>query len=295
MSFGLLTLPILVHLVRREERVSFAFPSLMFLKRIPVREHRRRSIRHWWLLLLRCLIVALLCIAFAKPFIHWPTEIAGLSSKSRDRIIVLDRSHSMQSGSRWKNAVQVAGDEIDALGSGDRAALVLFDQDTLLTQKLTSHRAALHEALARAETGDGHTDLTGAISRASALLENSSAAIREIVLISDFQRSGVDSTGQARIAPGIQIIPRTVTGGGEANAAVAAVKLARKALGAGDAVELTARIVTGRNVNGGCCPWPPANPAMQYSAWCSRRTKSRGYASISATMDWKRTTVFVCW
>jgi hypothetical protein len=254
MSFGLLTplflaglaavaIPILVHLVRREERVSFAFPSLMFLKRIPVREHRRRSIRHWWLLLLRCLIVALLCIAFAKPFIHWPTEIAGLSSKSRDRIIVLDRSHSMQSGSRWKNAVQVAGDEIDALGSGDRAALVLFDQDTLLTQKLTSHRAALHEALARAETGDGHTDLTGAISRASALLENSSAAIREIVLISDFQRSGVDSTGQARIAPGIQIIPRTVTGGGEANAAVAAVKLARKALGAGDAVELTARIV----------------------------------------------------
>ena len=76
MSFGLLTplflaglaaiaIPILVHLVRREEQSSFAFPSLMFLKAIPIHEHRRRTIRHWWLLALRCLIVALLSIAFA--------------------------------------------------------------------------------------------------------------------------------------------------------------------------------------------------------------------------------------
>ena len=85
MSFGLLTplflaglaaiaIPVLVHLVRREEHLSFRFPSLMFLERIPVREHRRRTIRHWWLLLLRCLIVALLSFAFAQPFIDWPTD-----------------------------------------------------------------------------------------------------------------------------------------------------------------------------------------------------------------------------
>jgi len=58
MSVGLLTplflaglaaiaIPVLVHLVRREERMSLRFPSLMFLERIPVREHRRRTIRHW--------------------------------------------------------------------------------------------------------------------------------------------------------------------------------------------------------------------------------------------------------
>ena len=254
MSVGLLTplflaglaaivIPVLVHLVRREERMSFRFPSLMFLERIPVREHRRRTIRHWWLLLLRCLIVALLSFAFAQPFIDWPTDTIGLLSESRDRVILLDRSHSLQSGSRWDDAVKHARDAIDELASGDRAALVLFDHDTLVTQKLTADHASLRTALSSAKIGHGHTDLIAAIERASALLEKSNATIREIVIVSDFQRSAIESGEQSRIAPGIAVIPRPVAGAEEANAAVAAVMLARKALGAGDAVELTPRIV----------------------------------------------------
>lgn len=254
MNFGLLTplflaglaavaIPILVHLVRREERLSFAFPSLMFLKPIPVREHRRRTIRHWWLLALRCLIVALLCFAFAKPFIEWPADVAGVFNKGRDRVIALDRSHSMQAGSQWNDAIKIAGDAIDTLAGGDRAALVLFDHDTLLAQKMTADKASLRTALADAKSGHGHTDLSGAIARANALLEQSDAATREIVLISDYQRTGVESSQLVRIAPGIDIIPHAVADASYANAAVAAVRLQRKALGAGDAVELTARIV----------------------------------------------------
>ncbi len=254
MSFGLLTplflaglaavaIPILVHLVRRDERTSFVFPSLMFLKHIPVREHRRRSIRHWWLLALRCLIIALLCLAFAKPFIEWPTNSVASLGDSRDRVVLLDRSHSMQSESRWDDARVFAAEAIGTLGNGDRAALVLFEHDTLVTQELTSDGAALRGALANAETGHGHTDLNGAIARAGALLAESPATIREIVLISDFQRSAAASGTQARITPGIDIIARSVAGTPKANAAVAAVKLARTPLGAGAAVTLTARIV----------------------------------------------------
>lgn len=236
-------IPILVHLVRREEQAPLAFPSLMFLSAIPVREHRRRSIRHWWLLLLRCLIVALLCLAFAQPFIQWPADRAGAAGGQRDRIILLDRSMSMQAGSQWQNAVVLAGDAIDALSAGDRGALLLFDHDTLLAQELSADHGALRSALAGAQSGDGHTDLAGAIARASALLEESPAAKRDIVVISDFQQSAVASGEALRVAPGIDIIPRPLTEAREANAAVAAVTLHRKALGAGDAVELTARIV----------------------------------------------------
>jgi Mg-chelatase subunit ChlD len=254
MSFGLLTplflaglaaiaIPVIVHLVHREEHMSFAFPSLMFLKRIPIREHRRRTIRHWWLLLLRCLVIALLCLAFAQPFIAWPTDIIASLSDSRDRVVLLDRSHSMQSGSRFDDAKAFAREAIDALGGGDRAALVLFDHDTLVTQKLTPDRDELRAALASADTGDGHTDLAGAIARASALLEKSDAASKEIIVVSDFQKSAVEPGEQPRIAPGIDVIPRPVTASAKANAAVAAVKLAHTALGDGVAVELSARIV----------------------------------------------------
>ena len=49
----------------------------MFLKAIPVREHRRRTIRHWWLLALRCLIIVIICLAFAQPFLELPSEAAA--------------------------------------------------------------------------------------------------------------------------------------------------------------------------------------------------------------------------
>jgi hypothetical protein len=236
-------IPILVHLVRRDERTSFAFPSLMFLKAIPVREHRRRTIRHWWLLALRCLIVALLCFAFAKPFIERANNSVGSSNDNRDRVIVLDRSLSMQSASRWKDAVRKAQEAIDTLDTGDRGALLLFDYETLLAQELTADHALLRQALSASEAGDGNTDLIGAIARGGALLENSNAARREIVLISDFQRSAVESGERGRRAPGVDFVARAVTTGSEVNASVAAVTLARKALGTGDAVELTARLV----------------------------------------------------
>lgn len=254
MSFGLLTplflaglatiaIPILVHLVRREEQSSFAFPSLMFLKAIPIHERRRRTIRHWWLLALRCVIVALLSIAFAKPFIEWSTRNIGSLSDSRDRVVLLDRSHSMRAGSRWDDALRLARDAVDGLDAGDRAGLVLFDHDTVVTQTPTADLASMHAALSTAESGDGHTDLLGAITRAGALLEESDATTREVVLISDFQRTAVEPGAKARLAPGIELIVQTVASDERANAAVADVRIERAPLGDGDAVELSARIV----------------------------------------------------
>lgn len=236
-------IPIIVHLVRREERTSFAFPSLMFLKEIPVREHRRRTIRHWWLLALRCAIIALLCLAFAQPFIEWSSDGFGQPSDGRDRIILLDRSHSMSADDGWEDASRIARDAIDALGPGDRAALLLFDHETLLAEELTSDQATLRAALAGAEAGHGHTDLAAAITRAGALLEESDAATREIVVISDFQRSAATAGQGPRIAAGVGVVPRAVGGGDITNAAVAGVTLERRPLGAGGAVDLDARIV----------------------------------------------------
>ena len=263
MSFGFLTplflaglaavaIPVLVHLVRREERASFAFPSLMFLERIPVREHRRRSIRHWWLLWLRCLIVAMLCLAFAKPFVDWPADMLGALTESRDRVVLLDRSLSMQYGSRWDDALAEVREAVGELGPRDRVSLVLFDHDTLVTHKLATDHAPLKAMLSGLEAGHGHTDIIGAVERAGAILANSNAQIREIVLISDFQRTGIESGDRAGmatgIAPGIDVIPRPISGPEEANATVAAVKLQRKPLGAGDSVALTARIVNAGSV-----------------------------------------------
>jgi hypothetical protein len=83
-----LTIPVLVHLRHKERKDPVRFPSLMFLRRIPFREVRRQQIQHWPLFLLRALAVALLVLAFARPFFRamirrWWRRSAGSRSHHR--------------------------------------------------------------------------------------------------------------------------------------------------------------------------------------------------------------------
>ncbi|HEX5445854.1 MAG TPA: BatA domain-containing protein, partial [Pirellulales bacterium] len=65
-----LSLPLLLHLIRRTPRGRQAFSSLMFLSPSPPRLTRRSRVDHWLLLLLRLAAIALLALAFARPFLR---------------------------------------------------------------------------------------------------------------------------------------------------------------------------------------------------------------------------------
>ena len=238
-----LAVPILVHLVRREDHAAFSFPSLMFLYRIPTREQRQRTIRHWWLLLLRCLIIMLLCIAFAKPFFSVPANSALIDEPRRDRVIALDRSYSMDYSSRWEQALNAARQAISELRPADRGALILFDQETVVASELTLDHESLTAILAGVQPGTGHTDLGRAIEWAGELIEQSDANQRDIVVVSDFQRSGFAAGDPPRVPRGVDVIPRLITGVDGGNAAVAAVELERRRLGDGDVVALITRVL----------------------------------------------------
>ena len=68
--FGALAigLPVLFHLIRRTTRERTIFSSLMFLQPTPPRLTRRSRLEHILLLLLRCLVLCLLALGFARPF-----------------------------------------------------------------------------------------------------------------------------------------------------------------------------------------------------------------------------------
>src|SRR5271167_1135805 len=84
------TLPILFHLFFRLRRQVREFPSLMFFLRIDPRLSAKRKIHEWLILLLRCLFLALLILALARP-------LFGLKSSSEKiaRVILVDNSGSM--------------------------------------------------------------------------------------------------------------------------------------------------------------------------------------------------------
>ena len=63
-----LAAPILVHLVRRTRARKIQFPALVFVRQVPQRTIRRRTLQNVLLLLLRSLAILLIVIAFTRPF-----------------------------------------------------------------------------------------------------------------------------------------------------------------------------------------------------------------------------------
>src|SRR5438477_11726369 len=115
-----IAVPVIIHLIHRERRVVVEFPSLMFLQRIPYRSVRRQKIRHLLLLLLRCLALALLVAAFARPFLQRRQTPIGTTG-ARELVVLLDRSASMGYADRWTKAKDAAKKAVSGLSATDRA------------------------------------------------------------------------------------------------------------------------------------------------------------------------------
>ncbi len=239
-GIALLALPVLIHLVQKQDLGGIGFPSLMFLRRIELRERRRVEIRHWLLLLLRCLLLLLLVLAFARPFFDEPASIDAPVAAGSDSVIVLDRSYSMRLGERFEAARYQAMQLVDAAEPGTRLGLIAFDHETELVSDLSADHARLRELLERETAGLGTTRYKAPLEQAARLLEGSSAARRRIVLLSDF--SGGDTT-LPRIAADIELEPVVVTGGG-ANATLAGVTIGPASPAAADRFALDVDVVS---------------------------------------------------
>src|SRR5262249_17768391 len=124
LGLGALIVPIVVHLRHRERKEPIRFPSLMFLARVPHRSSERRRVTYPWLLLLRALALALLVLAFARPFLRRSADRPAGARSRRALILVLDRSMSMGYRGVWERARDSALGALGRLGPGDQAALI---------------------------------------------------------------------------------------------------------------------------------------------------------------------------
>ncbi len=236
--------PIVVHLTRRQRRNVVHFPSLMFLEKVPYQEQRRRRIQHWFLLSLRALALALLAIAFARPFMQ-DTEIGlGASGGPREVVVLIDQSYSMEPGDQLQTARDGASDIFGGLGPLDRASLVTFAQGARVVARSTSDRARLQTAVDTIRLSSGSTRFGPALKVAQAILEESNLPSGEVYLFSDFQRNGWIGDEGVRLPPGSRFIPRPT--GKEAledNFLVTDVSLPRQSVAGRERVTPTARVV----------------------------------------------------
>jgi hypothetical protein len=71
----LLAVPVVLHLVMRQQPKQLVFPALRFIRQRQDANRRHLQLRHWLLLLLRCLAIALLAAALARPSV--PSMVMG--------------------------------------------------------------------------------------------------------------------------------------------------------------------------------------------------------------------------
>lgn len=190
-ALAAVVVPILVHLRHRERKEPVRFPSLMFLRRIPFRQVRRQQIHHWPLFLIRLSAIALLAVAFARPFLKGAgATVAGADTRSREVVILLDRSASMGYGDRWTRAVDSVRGVITGLAGNDRATLVVFDAEPVVLTRPTRDRPLLEAALDATGAGSAGTRYAPALRAVRDLIAGTELPRREVVLVSDFQRTG---------------------------------------------------------------------------------------------------------
>ncbi|HEU4584300.1 MAG TPA: BatA domain-containing protein [Gemmatimonadaceae bacterium] len=233
--FGLaaLAVPLLVHLTHRERKAVLRFPSLMFLERIPYQAVKRQRIRNLLLFALRCAAVALLALAFARPFLARRSALLGASSGARDVVVLLDRSYSMAYGDRWTRARAAARRAVEGLSGADRGAVVYFDDAAAATGSLTSDRSALLAAVDSVRPTSGGTRYDAALRVAGRILGDTARERREVVLISDAQRAGWSRRELPPLPAGVRLVQVNVGDSVTSDVAVTAVEVRYEGGGAG--------------------------------------------------------------
>ena len=238
-----IVVPILVHLIQRERKNIVAFPSLMFIRKIPYQSVERRRIHNWLLLLMRITAMALLIAAFARPFFSVdPVSAAAAMSGAREVVILLDRSASMGYADHWTKAQTAARNIAASIGGADKATLVLFGTGAEEAVRSTGDSSLIEAAIGAATVSSDATRYAPALRLAQSLLARSPLPRKEAILISDFQKSGWERQEEISLPEGATLTPISVATPETANLAVTSVRFQRTSFSGEERVMVSAGV-----------------------------------------------------
>jgi hypothetical protein len=181
-GFLAIAVPVTLHLMARQVPKTIHFPSLRFITRDKLETQSKRGIRDFFLLLMRCLIIAAIVLAFAKPFMEEEQEVGVVSDK--EIVVLLDASVSMnRKGAlveiQKKLKEMISDDESVALivsGSGVLGRFPATDKDSFFKQLLD----------VKMSTQEGHHE--GALNDALGLF-NKTSKQKKLIIVSDFRQN----------------------------------------------------------------------------------------------------------
>jgi hypothetical protein len=216
----LLAVPYIIHRIRRPERETMPFSSIMFIPNAPREIIERRRIQHILLMLLRMFVFLLLAFAFARPVWRVLAASDGETGPAR-HLVMLDTSYSMQAPGVFDRAKEAARAVIGKVPSDEPVAVMTFDERQMIAAPYTSTEEidagtppAARRAIEMAAPTLFATNYVGALEAAQRLLLGTQRLTLEdapserliLHVISDFAKAGMpsDATGW-KLSPSIEL------------------------------------------------------------------------------------------
>ncbi|MFN5743917.1 MAG: BatA domain-containing protein, partial [Planctomyces sp.] len=219
----LAAIPLLLHMLRRTPAVRMPFSLVRFLSPTLPKTTRRSRIENWPLMLLRILAVALIALAFSRPFQRIAVTQDSAAPAGRRSAILLDSSASMRRDGIAESLLLQFREQTAALQPADILSVSSFAQTTrtlLTADEWRQTDPASRTALLQRVEQQWQPDWT-ATHLDSAMLEAAEEVSRErlgessdaasVIVITDFQEgSRLDALRSSAWPDGVRLELRPV-------------------------------------------------------------------------------------
>ena len=183
-------IPLILHLLNRERARQLIFSTVRFIQMSHQTNVRRHKLKRLLLLLMRILMLALLGLAFARPFFAADPVFTQKTGGKRNVVIIVDTSYSMRYKGVFETARKEAIKLLDGLDASDAACLILSSDNARVVAPLGSEFSHIRTALGSAETTYEHTDYLDALQTADEILQPIPIGEKQVYLIGDMQKRG---------------------------------------------------------------------------------------------------------
>lgn len=197
--------PLIIHLLNRRRHRETEWAAMRFLL-AAVRKHSRRiRIEQWLLLAVRVLIVVLVVLAVADPYLT-RAGLQFVAGQRTHKVLVIDASYSMAYGpadkSRFDRAKEMAARIVDESSQGDGFTLLLLAAPPRVVVGTPAfERHDVLAEIANLKRFDGAADLPATLVKVEEIVE---AARREFPRLARVEVYLLSDLGRNTWAPGLR-------------------------------------------------------------------------------------------
>lgn len=192
----LLLIPVAIHLFNLHRYKLTYFSNTEVLRQIEQQTVKTRKLKHRIVLALRCLFIAALVLAFARPCRNNP-DMDILNDNASLTAIYIDNTMSMKSMAKkttlLADAREAVVNIVEKMGHSNR--FVLITNSFELQNEYPMNRDEMIDRINQMQTEGGPVGLATVLSRADVIARQNGFSNANVFLLSDFQDNMLDVDG----------------------------------------------------------------------------------------------------